>query len=649
MKLILGFTFLLIFGVRASAYELNLDKEIQGLKEVDFPDQDRASDDSATPVIYEVGYDSEGNKLLLKIKITCANNDCDAHFFLSKTKEKSVNFFFKYLFSIDYYGSFMSKVKFYVSDNLLAIETESNGAGFYASGGITFEKIQLSPLRLIKKVDVNGSVFDSENSYFENIDYLNNNAERTVSYEVCNSVIPDDKKDQYPHQLAFYEKFSTQLIPMINISANKLENWHTFNFEKCSLVPKYVKISKNFYGKYKVMGVKPNIFIIEALKDKFINNGKNWIHNDHIEIWMSRKPEDSCYNKSSKKANSSIFELVQWGVNPVTGKVTPGFGEPKILPEVEIYKIMDKQAEPGLRLKVTVPNYDSEKNAISFSLVEGDGKSQNSMVSSSDIQYGNAFTLGDVFQTNCELANNSLAPMLADYKTDQIKNLKLPDETDVGALWPEKIPVEELTREQLGCENPEKNISSVYYKKGKYEPKYVTDSITISERYSFDGSTFEKINLENKIIASVESKNSGYDKFEFTNQKNPFCIFKRKEYVKDQEGKSKILKLKDSEPLEEPIIFNKFQRTYKLSNISLNSGKYKLLKSWLKRRVVIDGIELVRPEECKSLLVTSTNETACSDSGQNEPIFEVKNKVNIEVTIYYQRNQNIDITLERIP
>ena len=123
---------------------------------------------------------------------------------------------------------------------------------------------------------------------------------------------------------------------------------------------------------------------VEIGDDRFVSGGKSWVSDDHLEIWTTTRNDPCVDPKESTPA-------VQWGVRVLDGAVFPGFGNPAVVPRVEVHRAgnvvrlkLDLEGAIGASASLTIVYSDSD-----------DGRHQKRLIATSELSYGKWWTFGE--------------------------------------------------------------------------------------------------------------------------------------------------------------------------------------------------------------------------------------------------------------
>jgi hypothetical protein len=153
----------------------------------------------------------------------------------------------------------------------------------------------------------------------------------------------------------------------------------------------------------RVVGSPAGAFYVEIADDKIVGPSKQWIYDDHVEIWVGHSDP---FDRNKAKEN-----LRQWGVRISDGKVFAGSGSPDLADvKVELARGM-----ASTHLKIVPPNVPE---GTSFVYSDGDdGQSQHALLATSHLVFGNVLSLGQAraiakADAVCRVKNGKLEPVL---------------------------------------------------------------------------------------------------------------------------------------------------------------------------------------------------------------------------------------------
>jgi hypothetical protein len=182
------------------------------------------------------------------------------------------------------------------------------------------------------------------------------------------------------------------LIPEVELPADFVAtDWRTTGLGGCSAA-----LNHSIFGDpgrseaSASVVVSGNTLFVEVTDDRFVGPGKNWIKDDHLELWMGSAGSEysRCVGEDDKGS------VAQWGIRVADGEVFPAHGAPQPLTGIERvvmkHKARFKIPLPRMGDRITVVYSDSD-----------DGQRQKHLMATSQLRFGDPATLGETFSTGC--------------------------------------------------------------------------------------------------------------------------------------------------------------------------------------------------------------------------------------------------------
>jgi hypothetical protein len=151
--------------------------------------------------------------------------------------------------------------------------------------------------------------------------------------------------------------------------------------------------------------VGENVLYVEVSDDTISQGAAKWLHDDHIELWVVPKGALG-YPDCLTPKSATVY---QWGVM-LDGAVHAAHGKPKDAPKVEVHKVN----ATTYRLRVELP-MDLDALSVVYSDSD-DGKSQERLLATSAVAFGEGFSLGRAQEVkaespaHCVLKGSTLTP-----------------------------------------------------------------------------------------------------------------------------------------------------------------------------------------------------------------------------------------------
>ncbi|HWJ56893.1 MAG TPA: hypothetical protein VNR90_11735, partial [Vicinamibacterales bacterium] len=154
----------------------------------------------------------------------------------------------------------------------------------------------------------------------------------------------------------------------------------------------------------RVVVSKDGVLFVEIADDRWTREGKSWVKEDHIELWLAEPGgaghPDRCYDDLPNAPPPEKPEpdpSRQWGIRISDGQVFPGFGSPEPLAGVEVVR-----SGSAARARIPVGDWlktEDQQNAITVVYSDSDdGVRQKRLIATSqlDRRRGKEFSLGSV-------------------------------------------------------------------------------------------------------------------------------------------------------------------------------------------------------------------------------------------------------------
>ena len=133
------------------------------------------------------------------------------------------------------------------------------------------------------------------------------------------------------------------------------------------------------------------VLFVEISDDRWTQNGKSWVKEDHIELWLA--PPGYLANESICDGPATPDPSRQWGIRISDGQMFPAFGSPDPLAGVEVVR-------SGHVARARIPAAEwlkGEMNSVTVVYSDSDdGLRQKRLIATSQIERGQVFSLGHV-------------------------------------------------------------------------------------------------------------------------------------------------------------------------------------------------------------------------------------------------------------
>lgn len=127
-----------------------------------------------------------------------------------------------------------------------------------------------------------------------------------------------------------------------------------------------------------------NTLFVEVWDDRFVGPGKNWVKDDHLELWLGH------VDLNDQSCDTEKPQIAQWGIRVADGAVFSAFASPK--PLVGVERVLAKH---GARFKIPLPADGGDRMTVVYS--NGDGRRQTHVIATSELHFGDPATLGETF------------------------------------------------------------------------------------------------------------------------------------------------------------------------------------------------------------------------------------------------------------
>jgi len=136
---------------------------------------------------------------------------------------------------------------------------------------------------------------------------------------------------------------------------------------------------------FRVVAIGKSTLVVEVADDTWTTGGKSWLHDDHLEIWLADR--DAGYSWGSHCLDPSLAAR-QWGIRIADGETFAAHGKPTGPPTVTRHET----ADGAVRLVLAFP--DELKGLTVVYSDSDDGKSQERLIATSPVMFGDPYSLG---------------------------------------------------------------------------------------------------------------------------------------------------------------------------------------------------------------------------------------------------------------
>ena len=154
----------------------------------------------------------------------------------------------------------------------------------------------------------------------------------------------------------------------------------------------------------KVMMADARTVVVEVVDDQVVSGAKSWLYDDHVELWVGDDMmSGTCLEGKGKTS--------QWGIRISDGAVFVGKGGASWQPTVQRVGFDAGGGRQGVRLVLTLGE-DTDVLTVVYSDSD-DGQTQERLMATSRLKYGDAATLGYTIQLGpafgaCQVGGDTL-------------------------------------------------------------------------------------------------------------------------------------------------------------------------------------------------------------------------------------------------
>lgn len=180
------------------------------------------------------------------------------------------------------------------------------------------------------------------------------------------------------------------LIPEVELPADFVANgWRTIGLAGCSAPLSHSVFGDSGSSEAVARAVvSGSTLFVEVTDERFAGPGKNWVKDDHLELWMGNSPDGNRCSEGDKG------RMVQWGIRVADGESFPAHGAPPPLTDIE--RVVSKHTA---RFKIPLPKSGNRITVVYSD--SDDGKRQKHLIATSQLRFGDPATLGETYVTGC--------------------------------------------------------------------------------------------------------------------------------------------------------------------------------------------------------------------------------------------------------
>jgi hypothetical protein len=276
------------------------------------------------------------------------------------------------------------------------------------AGGNTIVEIGLDPLRVVSLGKDGQDVQDWTWSWdaFE--------GKATWSAIDCKAQARGGGPDDGPEKESPTYTIAGVLIPSVSLADDFIANrWRTTRLGRCAALVDGGQRGHTVHGSVGspgdatlravlTEGVESPTLFVEVSDDRFVGPGRNWVTDDHLELWVG----EAKLGEERVCSQESTEWIAHWGIRVSDGAVLPAHGGPPPLVGVERVVV-----EHTARFKIPMPERRGDRLTVIYSDSD-DGRRQKSLIATSELRFGDPGTPGDSHATNtsCTVKGSELQP-----------------------------------------------------------------------------------------------------------------------------------------------------------------------------------------------------------------------------------------------
>ncbi len=165
--------------------------------------------------------------------------------------------------------------------------------------------------------------------------------------------------------------------------------------------------ARPYEAELRFLMTSPRDLVVTVTDEAFSTGAANWIHDDHIELWLGWNRSGGLGCEPEKAAMS------QWGIGLADGNLHHGAGDAKAPPEIVARLARSIGGKQQVTLKIRLPWQETHDRTISIAYSQSKGGRQARLIATSPIRRTDSMTLGTVRKLDdrvarCVLRNGQL-------------------------------------------------------------------------------------------------------------------------------------------------------------------------------------------------------------------------------------------------
>ena len=206
------------------------------------------------------------------------------------------------------------------------------------------------------------------------------------------------RRDEFPSS----KTFNALIVPRVQLPAAYVQDgWRSIGLGNCGAFVDGDKRGFAIYGgkgraadaSMRAVVSKEGVLFVEISDDRWTSNGKTWVKEDHIELWVA--PARLTMTEALCDGPLPPDPSKQWGIRISDGQVFAGFGSPEPLAGVEVVR-----AGGTARARIPLGDWlQGQDEATPLTIVysdSDDGVHQKRLIATSEVERGQELSLGHV-------------------------------------------------------------------------------------------------------------------------------------------------------------------------------------------------------------------------------------------------------------
>lgn len=150
-------------------------------------------------------------------------------------------------------------------------------------------------------------------------------------------------------------------------------------------------------AEFRVLMTSGNDLVVSVTDQAFVTGGANWLHDDHVELWIGN-------DQSGLSCNEGKIKLSQWAIG-LDGKVHHGAGDSAAPPTVAARSARTVGGKPQVTLHIRLPKLedpDDHFRGLTVVFSKSEGGKQARLTATSPIKRGDETTLSSAYRIDAK-------------------------------------------------------------------------------------------------------------------------------------------------------------------------------------------------------------------------------------------------------